>query len=662
MKWSLSSRLIAVAGVIASLVFLTPYAAAEPGDVAVVDSPTLSFVDLGVDRTLSFYGESSSTTLSFPVPTGLVPAALNATVDLPFPVRSGVLTVTQDDRMISKLGLPLADLAPVVIPLAGVEVVDDTVNVTMTLSALPEDRFCLDELNAVELINGSITYTGTEGVPTTVADFLPAVLRKLTIAVPSKPSQAESDAAVQLTAAMTARYRSQAPQVVVVPLADGATTPDGPAAPMERQVVIKEGQDEGLSLAGGPGIPALLISGSASKLTNQTRLLTDGSLNMAVSTRVVAGELHQNPRFPGNSTTLAQLGQPALTSAGLAPVVDIALDQTRFGHSTQGYRVHLVGSYTPIPVAFGAQLTVSVGGEVIDTWPAEAGGVIDRWVNVPDRLVARYTSVAVRVNTSGFTGRCGEFRPLTLTIRGSTVVESTPAKPPIPPGFPSLPQALMPQVQIGIGANSFADTVRAAQIIAGLQRLSVVRLLTSVTSLEQAIGSHDPAILISADGWTNTSIALPVNSEDRRLTITGPAPGDTPTTLTLEPGVQFGSLQTVFDGNRSLLVATSNGAPGQLDELLRWLDGAPERWSQLRGSAMVAVAGRAPEAVTGRTPASVYGPPAAESDVTTTAGSYRYNPAWWVAAAVVVAAAVGALAIISTARRTKSDDSRPGRD
>ena len=42
---------------------------------------------------------------------GLAPVALNATLDLPFNLRSGVISVTQDTQLISKVGLPLADLA-----------------------------------------------------------------------------------------------------------------------------------------------------------------------------------------------------------------------------------------------------------------------------------------------------------------------------------------------------------------------------------------------------------------------------------------------------------------------------------------------------------------------------------------------------------------------
>ena len=649
---------VAVSGIVMMLIWAAPWADADPAGGAVVDAPTLSWSDLGADTSLSFYGDTSSATLSFPVPAGLSPVALNATLDLPFNLRSGILTVTQDDRLISKQGLPLTDLAPLVIPLPDVRVVDQSVTLTLTLAALPDDGYCLDRLNPVNLINGSVAFTGAEVAPTTVADFLPPILRKLTIAVPPSPSQAESDAAVQLATALVSRYRTQAPQVVMLPLTDGATTVDTPSVPLERQIVIKEGPDEGLSLVGTGGVPQLFISGPANKLKNEARLLSDGSLDMAVSTKVVTGQLRPDHRFPGNSATLAELGQPALTSVGVAPQVGIGLDQTKFGHPTQGFQVHVVGSYTPVPSALGGQVTLRVGDETLESWPAEPSGVIDRWVDIPDRLVQRYTSLLVAVNTAGNTGRCGEFQPITLTVNGGTVVQSTPAMPPIPPGFRSLPQALMPQVQVGIGQNSFADTVRATQITTGLQRITPVALSTEVTSVEQALDSDNPAILISADGWTDKSITIPVSANDRSITLQGFAPGDPPTTLTLDPGVRFGSLQTVFEGRRSLLIATSNGAPAQLDDLLRWLNTDPRRWSDLRGNAIVAVAGREPASVTGREPVTVYGPPMSVAEQQTTAGRYRYTPAWWAAAGVVVAAALGVAAIAVTARRDSSGNGR----
>lgn len=657
MRWRLLRRFGALLGVTAMLVLAAPYAAAEDG--ALLEAPTLSLADLGSDATLSFYKDISTTSLSFPVPDGLVPVTLNTTLDFPFRLRSGILTLTQGDRIINRLGLPLADLAPFVIPLDGVEVVNGSVTVDLKLAVLPEDDFCLDDLNAVNLIDGSVTYAGTEFAPTTVADFLPPFLRKLTIALPSQPSQAESDAAVQLATALAGRYRSQAPEIVLIPLADGATTIGARSLPMERQIVIKEGPEEGLSLMGDAGVPELLISGAPDKLKNQSRMLTDPSLGMAVSRRAIASKLHPRPWLPGDSATLAQLSQPGLSATGPAPRVSIALDQTRFGHPTQGFRVHLTGSYTPVPAAFGAQLTASVNGEVIDTWATDSGGAIDRWLDIPDRLVFRYTSLDVMVDTSGDTGRCGEFRPTTLRIAGSTVVESSPAKPPIPQGFGSLPQALMPQMQVGIGENSFADTVRAAQITMGLQKLSAVPLQTTVTTLSHAIDSNDPAILISPDGWADESITLPVSADNQIITLAGSNPDEPATTLDLKPEVRFGSLQAVFDGQRSLLIATSNGAPNQLDELLRSLDGDSLQWSQLRGSAVVKAAGSQPTLIQGRTPASVYGPPGSTAMQEDSNG--RSVLIWAVAAGVGAAVAIGAIVIRRRAKQSPPETGELGR-
>ena len=88
----------------------------------------------------------------------------------------------------------------------------------------------------------------------------------------------------------------------------------------------------------------MLVSCPADKLARQVQLLTDTSINMAVSTRAVAERLHGDPEFPGNTATLTQLQQINLSASRLAPQVNIALDHTKFGHSVQEYRLHLLGT------------------------------------------------------------------------------------------------------------------------------------------------------------------------------------------------------------------------------------------------------------------------------------------------------------------------------
>lgn len=646
---------MAIGGIVAMLLGVAPPALADPPAAPSADAnAVISWADLGADKTLSFYGNSSVVSLTIPVPDGLAPVALNATVDLPFTFRSGLITVSQDDRLISKVGLPLADLTPLVIPLPGVRIVDHTVYLELRLAAAPDDGYCLDDLNPVDLINGSVTYAGTDIPPTTVADFLSPILRKLTIGVPSNPTPAEADAAVQLATELVAWYRKrgQATAVAVVPLAGDQATLDGPSVPMERQIIVKEGPDSGLSLVGPGPISQLRISGPANKLKNATRLLTSGALNLAAATNVVTGNLRSERRFPGTITSLAGLGQRVFTSSGIAPQVVIQLDQTKFGYSMQGIRVHVVGTYTPVPSGFGGRVAISVGGEVIESWPVEPSGVIDRWVSIPDRLLERSTSLIVAVNTAGNEGHCNEFRPINLTISGSSLIESAAANPPIPTGFRSLPQALMPEVRVGI-SNSFADVVRAIQITTGLQRITATPLSTQVQSVKDALASDSPAVIVSPDGWNDKSITLPVSASDRSITLQGGGPDNGPTTLTLDPGTQFGSLQTVFDGRRTLLIATSTGAPGPLDDLLRWLDADPRRWPDLQGNVLVDFPGREPVAVSGRDLISVYGPPVSPVEIVE-AGSYRSSPAWWAAGAVLLAAGIGFAAIVASARRGRN--------
>lgn len=119
-------------------------------------------------------------------------------------------------------------------------------------------------------------------------------------------------------------------------------------------------------------------------------------------------------------------------------------------------------------------------------------------------------------------------------------------------------------------------------------------MLTEVTTLQQAEASSDPAILISAGGWNDKDIALPFTAELGRLAVTGLDAKGQSVSLNVEPAPPFGSLQTVFDGKRTVLIATSTGAPAQLDELPRYLSGPPGRLVGLSGRAIISVPGASP--------------------------------------------------------------------
>lgn len=607
----------------------------------VARSPVLGFRELGANSTVAFYGAQGTETLTIPVPRGLVPAELLAVVEIPVNLRAGVLTVTQDDRTISRVPLPEGDRVPISIPLAGVTVVDNAVTVVLRTFLVPLEGYCLDPTNPLRLSDSAIRYEGVEMAPATVSDFLPPVLRKLTILIPSAPSNVESGAAIRLATAVVARYGKQSPEITLARLGEGLVEPAGPSAPMERQIVIREGADAGVALRGTGGVPWLLIGGQADQLTNQTRLLASDVSRLALASKAVVGPLKTVAQLPADLTTMRQLGQPGVNATALDPQVSIALDQTRLGRSVRDVRVHLRGDYTVLPQSVGGSVVVAIAGTTIDQWPTDGSGTIDRWIDVPNALLQRYTNLGVAIDISGNTGRCGEFQPITLTIDGDSPIQSSAADPPVLEGFQSLPQALMPRVEIGIGSDAFADTSRAMSILVGLQGLSALPIDTVVLPFAQAVASPNPAVLIAAEGWSNQDLTLPVAVDGTgQLSVQSVDGTGESGTLALDPALEFGSLQTVRDGQRTLLVATSNGGSGQLDALLGWLGGDVNRWSRLAGTAVIGTPLQDPVMVNSTLPQS-------ESSPTATSSS---TP-WIIGAGVIVAVAIGAGSILLRRRR-----------
>ncbi len=428
--------------------------------------------------------------------------------------------------------------------------------------------------------------------------------------------------------------------MAVVPLPDGATSLPGPVGPMERQIIVKEGPRKGLFLQGGP-MPSLLISGAPGDLAGQALLLDSAAAKYAASPGAIADVL-PTANLVADNTALKQLFDFMPKSESLWPDTRIELDQTRWGHPIAGMSLNLLGSYTPLPSTLGGEVIVSIGDEVLDRWPVDADGVINRRIAIPDRLLKRSTVVDVGIRDTGDPGHCGDHLPVSMRIDGDTKITVVPANPPVPQGFQAFPQALMPKVRIGIGADALGDTARAAQIMVGLRRASAEPLVAEVTTLQQAIDSPDSAVLVSAGEWSDSRVTLPFATDGGRVTINGLDTTGESTSLILDPEVKFGSLQTVFDGKRSLLVATSNGAPAQLDELLRYLSAESGRWSSLSGRAILSAPGREP--ITVPSPPADY----AEQD----SGSGSGNWFWWAAGGVAAVAALGAVSILVRARRS----------
>ena len=102
--WLLRAWVIAL---VLTMGWFPAVANSAPGDGGLpAESPTLSLESLGVDSTFAFYGVQGTQNLTVPVPRGLAPTALNVVVEMPPNLRSGVIAVTQDNRVVSRIDLP----------------------------------------------------------------------------------------------------------------------------------------------------------------------------------------------------------------------------------------------------------------------------------------------------------------------------------------------------------------------------------------------------------------------------------------------------------------------------------------------------------------------------------------------------------------------------
>ncbi|WP_238422279.1 hypothetical protein [Gordonia sp. 'Campus'] len=611
-------------------------AGAAPGD----PPPPLSLRDLGSSTTISFPGQQGEVSLALAVPPNLTPTELRGIAQYPAFVTGGTVDVLQEGRLISRTPINTAVNSPIVLPLRGVRVERNAADLVLRTYLRTAGTCLFDPDSGFRIENATVSYGGREAAPNSVAEFLPPVLRKLTIYVPDDVRPAEGAAAVSLATAVVANYGSATVEIETASLPRG-TTPTEPIEPLERQVVINSDLDEGLSLAPGAGWPVLRLGGGADQLPSQVGFLTSNLSSIAISSAAVAGAPFDAPQLAPVVNTLADLGvgDQQVTATGW-PSISFGIDQARLGRPSKNVRIQVKGAYTPM----GGQIAVAIGPRVIASWPADGSGSYDHWVDIPQDLLTRYTELTVTYNHAGVREQCGDGTRTSLSLDSSGEVRSEPADPPTPAGFASLPQALMPNTAVAWTTGSVADVRRAVSLMTGLQRLSAVRLGVEVMPVEDAMASGGPAVIIAADGRGAPDVDLPVTADGGTVSVRNDDGQRSEVVIT--PTLRFGSLQVARDDGRTVLVATSTDDPADLDAVLTWLEADPDRWPSLNGDALLQVSGEEPVEVL-----------ADEQQVAPESSS---GSVWTVvavvAAGVIVVAALVATVVVQRRRRSTDQD------
>lgn len=615
--------------------------------------------DLGLGESTTFLGRTTKVPFSIMVPPGTTPEALTGTFQLPADFNGGVIELYSGERLLTSLPLEVQDnLAAVEIPLDGVPVEEGRADFTLrAVMDVVGDQWCR-EIPELTFLDGAVRYSGQSIKPTVVADFLPPVLRTLSLYIPVQPSEAVQQATLEVATSLASVYRASGVEVRVVGLPEGSAQPNTPARSGERQIVLTDTGVAGLELINpGEENVYLQINGRDEQVADQARLLTDSLLPLAADQQVTGAGFGAVPGVSADMATLTELGNYNLSSESVGvTAVRVGIERSRFRPIVESVDIHLTGSYTPLPDSNNGQISVRVGDTVLDYFTVDDSGEIDRKFTLPGELADRYTELVVEYRTTGVL-TCGDTQPVGLTINGDSLITTQHTDVPVLSGFRTLPQAFQPTVDVAMTQGDVSDVSRAVSLLTGVQSLSTTRVRPQVVTWEEAATSTRPTVFIDAEGERARELPRYLSEAGTTLTVatrdgSGVA-ADEPTQeekdlarqLTTTANLSAGGLEVVWDAEagRMIMVASSNRNSRQLDGVIRWLDEDNTRWAGLNGDVLIQVVDRTPVEL------EVADRPATSNTATT-----------WVAVAVaaVVIAVVVAVTLLVSQRSRRSQRSR----
>lgn len=585
-----------ITGLSSSLLVVAVLAA--PAQVAaqpVAAQTVAGATSVGIAESLSFNDRTDEVGVPIPVPAGLTPRTLVATVQTPVEMERGNLEAWSGDLLLARIPLDGAqEVIRVEIPLGRAQVRDDVADVTLRTVLTSGGQACPDWTErSLELRDSEVIYDGEPEVPRVLADFIPPVLDTLEIYLPDPPTPVEAEAAAELAITASTRFGKRGLAIEVRNASD-ARAPE--ATPFTRRVEIREDTDTRIELVDA-AVPTVQITGDATTLAQQSRSVSTDLGGLAITGAVTVDAPLPAPRALMTEATLDELGTGTVSARSPGSVrAAFGLDQTRLATVSGDVSIDLLGTYSPPPANRSGLIVVSAAGTVLDSWVADQSGVIDRLVTVPASLLGRYTEISVSLQTAGEGAACGVVQPLTMLISGDSRVRITEPGSPAPGGFDSLPQALMPRVQVATGSGSLADTGRAITILSELQRLSDIPLRPNWVSTDELMSSQAPGIMV-ASGEVPAGLPLPLELTGGRSLEVVARGQDAPSSLRFYEDIDFASLQVVEDGDRAVVVASTTSGSAELDRTLDWLGADRNRWDSLRGNVLFTAPSRDPVAL-----------------------------------------------------------------
>jgi len=625
---------------------------AQPDDAAgppTASNVTLDWQALGLEPEMVL-GPNTSTNFTVPVPSGLAPIRLQGMIHVPMSIDAGLLEISDGDgKFLAAVGLPPASAPPVTpfdVDISAARLRNSTIDLSFTVRPLDDTAQFCGPLQQVSLSDLATVFTGSESPATTIANFFPPVLKKVTIYTPTDANTDEEQSALLLVATLARLYNAQPISITVADQARGATPPPAAAAQLTRAVVVEARGPVGLTVenAGSPDA-YLRVSGSGGELSAQVSLLVNQLQTLAQTPASRIDQAGSDAPLSGDTLTFSQLNVSGKTNVLRTSNLTVGIERSALGTGrVDGVQVHLLADYTPIPREDAASVVIRSNGIVVYRAALDNNGVLDATFDLERPTFGQGINLDF---TLTYTPReaCGPLTaPVSFQVDPRSTLTMRRGGPPLE-GFGSVPSEFSPGFMVALDGSGPNQLAYAARAVAAIARLTSSQLTPQVVDLNTAADADTGALIVaSSKAIGQTNLNPPVGGDGTAVDI-GLA-----TELRANINDGLGSIQAFADRprNRSVVLVTTTDAWSLVDPLFNYIDGLDGGWSALTGDVLAAGEGGVPTNVAVRDSGNKFEPPARSA-------LPRSLSQWipiGVGAAVVVAIAVIAAILWSRRRRT----------
>lgn len=536
--------------------------------------PLIGWPQMGLPDRIDLLGANQASETAIPVPAGTAPTVLSGMIGSIVNVTNGRVDVVDDRGMVlgSILVPPDAGAIPFEIDISTALVVNGMAKLSFVIRDSNQNVNNCTQIPSLSISQLASAFIGPPPGPALVADFLPSYLDKILINVGTNPTYVQQQAALDLVARLTKKYRPM-PVRIDVTTADIAPAP-GPGV---RVIDIRDNSQPGVVIE-NPGVPEamLVISGTGQSLARQVELFADQRVDLAQAPAAVVLSANDDTTLSSNTKTFDQLGVTGQTTVLGVTTIYAGFDVSAFGAGPiSSAQVHLQAKYTPVGSG-QASVLIRSGSTVLATQKLDNSGTLDITGEIPAEEIASNVGLALELRYIP-QQECAPLNDrMTFALDGHSTVTVTPGIN-NRGGFPVLPMAFTPDFNVTLDNP---DYIRfAAQAINLMAQQTSVTLRPKVTTFGQAANSRT-GLLAVTNGAALARAGMKPPLVPNGASDVG-VNGDPATDLNLNGPV--GAIQAFTNNDRTVLAISATGDWSLIDASFDYIRGLPSRWASVVG-------------------------------------------------------------------------------